>query len=210
MDNNKLLKGLYPISPSLYKSDIDYLNNLKCVIESKINIFQFRSKTLSFRRKRYLLNKIAMMCHDNNVKLIINDEYNLIKTFDLDGLHIGSNDKDLIAARKYFGKKIIIGKSCYNSMELAKYSMDNGASYVSFGAMYPTKSKDSAIMAKHSVLINAKKIIKIPICVIGGINKSNISTLMQYRPDMICMITGIFSQKRIGSEIKKINSMISK
>ncbi len=75
MDNNKLLKGLYPISPSLYKSDIDYLNNLKCVIESKINIFQFRSKTLSFRRKRYLLNKIAMMCQDNNVKLIINDEY---------------------------------------------------------------------------------------------------------------------------------------
>ena len=55
MDNNKLLKGLYPISPSLYKSDSDYLNNLKCVIESKINIFQFRSKTLSFRRKRLSL-----------------------------------------------------------------------------------------------------------------------------------------------------------
>ena len=210
MDNNKLLKGLYPISPSLYKSDIDYLNSLKCVIESRIKIFQFRSKSLSFRRKRYFLKKIAMMCQDNHVKLIINDEYNLIKTFDLNGLHIGSSDKDLIAARKYFGKNFIIGKSCYNSIELAKYSMDNGASYVSFGAMYPTKSKESVIIAKHSILINAKKIIKIPICVIGGINKSNISTLMQYRPDMICMMAGIFSQKEIRSEIKKINSIILK
>ena len=36
--------------------------------------------------------------------------------------------------------------------------------------------------------------------------KDSISELMQYRPDMICMITGIFSQKRIGSEIKKMRS----
>ena len=66
--------------------------------------------------KNILLDKIETYFDDMNyprnildkIKLIINDEYNLIKTFDLDGLHIGSNDKDLIAARKYFGKKIII------------------------------------------------------------------------------------------------------
>ena len=210
MENNKLLKGLYPITPSIYNSDIDYISNIKTVIESKINIFQFRSITLSFKRKRYLLKKISIMCDDNNVKLIINDDYNLIKSFDINGLHIGSSDKDLRAARRYFGKNFIIGKSCYDSIELAKYSEENGASYVSFGAMYPTISKESVIITKHSVLIDAKKVIKIPICVIGGINKSNVSNLMKYEPDMICMISGIFSQKDIKKEIKDIKSKILK
>ena len=210
MENNKLLKGLYPITPSIYNSDIDYISNIKTVIESKINIIQFRTKTLSFKRKRYLLKKISIMCNDNNVKLIINDDYNFIKSFDINGLHIGSNDKDLRSARRYFGKNFIIGKSCYDSIELAKYSAENGASYVSFGAMYPTRSKESVIITKHSVLIDAKKVIKIPICVIGGINKSNISDLIKYEPDMICMISGIFSHKNIKEEIKDIKSIIMK
>jgi thiamine-phosphate pyrophosphorylase len=71
-------------------------------------------------------------------------------------------------------------------------------------------SKESAIITKHSVLVDAKKVIKIPICVIGGINKSNISNLMKYEPDMICMISGIFSQKDIKKEIKDIKSKILK
>ena len=76
--------------------------------------------------------------------------------------------------------------------------------------MYPTRSKESVIITKHSVLIDAKKVIKIPICVIGGINKSNISDLIKYEPDMICMISGIFSHKNIKEEIKDIKSIIMK
>lgn len=208
MEHNKVLKGLYPITPSLYKSDIDYLSQVRSVLESGVNVFQFRSKFLSFRRKRFLLKSISNICIDNNVKLIINDDYSLCKLFNISGLHIGRNDKDLISARKYFGKKFIIGKSCYNSIELAKYSMDNNASYVSFGAMYPTKSKASAIIVRHSILIEAKKIIRIPICVIGGINKSNVKQLIKYKPDMVSMISGIFNSKEIRKEVKDIKRII--
>ena len=208
MENNKALSGLYPITPSIYKSDFDYLSKIKTTIESGINIFQFRCKTFSFKRKKFFLKYISTICDDNNVKLIINDDYNLIKPFDLDGLHIGRSDRDLISARKYFGKNFIIGKSCYNSVKLAKYSMDNNASYVSFGAMYPTKSKASAIIVRHSILIEAKKIIRNPICVIGGINKSNVKQLIKYKPDMVSMISGIFNSKEIRKEIKDIKRII--
>tara|TARA_B100001564_G_scaffold354632_1_gene365551 strand:+ start:32 stop:664 length:633 start_codon:yes stop_codon:yes gene_type:complete len=210
MENNKALSGLYPITPSMYKSDFDYLSKIKTVIESGIDIFQFRCKTFSFKRKKFFLKSISTICDSNNVKLIINDDYNLIKPFDLNGLHIGRNDRDLVSARKYYGKNFIIGKSCYNSIQLAKYAMNNNASYVSFGAMYPTRSKESAIITKHSILIEAKKIIKIPICVIGGINKSNISELLKYEPDMIAMISGIFDNIEIKQEIKNIKKIILK
>ena len=41
MEHNKVLKGLYPITPSLYKSDIDYLSQVKCLgIRSKcVSVF---------------------------------------------------------------------------------------------------------------------------------------------------------------------------
>ena len=175
MENNKALNGLYPITPSIYKSDIDYLYHIKIVVESGINIIQFRSKNLSFRRKAYLIKSISSLCVENNVKLIIN---------------------------------FIIGKSCYDSIELAKYSMDNDASYVSFGSLYPTTSKESAMLIKHSILTEAKKVIKIPICVIGGINKSNVSSLLKYKPDMISMISGVFDNKEIKREIEDIKSII--
>jgi thiamine-phosphate pyrophosphorylase len=132
----------------------------------------------------------------------------MAKIFDVSGLHIGSNDMDLRSARKYFGKKFIIGKSCYDSIELAKYSMDNDASYVSFGSMYPTSSKESVKLIKHSILTEVKKIIKIPICVIGGITKSNVNDLLKYKPDMISMISGIFDNKEIKKEIEDIKSII--
>ena len=208
MGNINVLKGLYPITPSIYKSDIDYLYHIKIVVESGINIIQFRSKNLSFRRKAYLIKAISSLCVENNVKLIINDDPYMAKMFDVNGLHLGSNDMDLRSARRYFGKKFIIGKSCYDSIELAKYSMDNDASYVSFGSMYPTSSKESAKLIKHSILTEAKKVIKIPICVIGGINKSNVSSLLKYKPDMISMISGVFDNKEIKREIEDIKSII--
>jgi thiamine-phosphate pyrophosphorylase len=208
MENNKALNGLYPITPSIYKSDIDYLYHIKIVVESGVNIIQFRSKNLSFRRKAYLIKSISLLCIMNDVKLIINDDPYMAKMFDVSGLHIGSKDMDLRSARRYFGKNFIIGKSCYDSIELAKYSMDNDASYVSFGSMYPTSSKESAKLIKHSILTEAKKVIKIPICVIGGINKSNMSSLLKYKPDMISMISGVFDNKEIKREIEDIKSII--
>lgn len=208
MDKNTMLKGLYPITPNFYKSDIDYLGKLESVMKSNINIFQFRSKTLSFKRKKYLLKRISMMCIENNVKLIVNDDYNLARNFGADGLHLGSKDINLKSARKYFGDNFIIGRSCYNSIELAKQSVNDGASYVSFGSMFPTRSKESAIIAKHSIIIEAKKIINIPICVIGGINKLNLDDLMKYKPDMVCMISGVFDHNNVSEEIKNIKDII--
>ena len=86
--------------------------------------------------------------------------------------------------------------------------MDNDASYVSFGSMYPTSSKESVKLIKHSILTEVKKIIKIPICVIGGITKSNVNDLLKYKPDMISMISGIFDNKEIKKEIEDLKSII--
>ena len=208
MKNDLILKGLYPINTNNYGSDLDFIEKTILIIKSGIKIFQFRGKYLSFKRKKYLIKKIYENCQKNEVQLIINDDYNLVKYFEGSGLHIGHNDIDLKKIRKYFGNKIIIGKSCYNSVEMGVTAEKDGASYVSFGAMYKTKSKKNFDICDSRIIISAKKNIKIPICLIGGININNIKDVIRYNPNMISMISGIYDYNNILLNIKKINEMM--
>ena len=136
MINKNTSIDIYPICPDYMYSDTIYLSKIEEVIVSGIKIIQFRSKNLSNRKKRYLLAKIHKLCMVNNVELIINDDYHAIKYLDGCGLHLGKNDISVSEARESLGGSIVIGKSCYGSIEAAKIAEKSGANYVSFGAMY--------------------------------------------------------------------------
>ena len=103
MENNKALNGLYPITPSIYKSDIDYLYHIKIVIKSGINILQFRSKNLSFRRKAYLIKSISFIKKKLGKKpskilyggSVNSDNINQLKNINIiDGFLIGGASQD--------------------------------------------------------------------------------------------------------------------
>ena len=120
MINKNTFIDIYPICPDYMYSDIIYLAKIEEVIVSGIKIIQFRSKNLSNRKKRYLLAKIHKLCMDNNVHLIINDDCHAVKYLDGCGLHLGKNDISVSEARESLGESIVIGKSCYGSIEAAK------------------------------------------------------------------------------------------
>ena len=198
MKKHKFLNGIYPISPPIYESDYIYLDLTEKALKTDIKVFQFRGQHLSSRRKRNLLPKISNLCHKHNVKLIINDDIELLKLADGSGLHIG-HDKDLRKIRKHFGKKLIIGISCYNSISKAHWAEENGADYVSFGACFTSKTKKNTKQCEHSIFELAKKKLNIPICIIGGINKNNIVGILKYEPDMVAIISGIFDEQDVES-----------
>ncbi|MBT3548705.1 MAG: thiamine phosphate synthase [Gammaproteobacteria bacterium] len=208
MINKNILRGIYPICPDSIQSDLTYLEKVEEVIASGINIIQFRSKYLSGRKKRFLLKSIHRLCMNSNVYLIINDDYHIIKNMDGCGLHLGKNDKSLLEARQNLGDSIVIGKSCYGSVETARLSEVSGASYVSFGAMYDSNTKHNAIVINHKIISEAQKKLNIPICVIGGIDKLNLMDVKKYKPDMISMISGIFEYENPGREIKEMMRLI--
>ncbi len=210
MINKSTLMGIYPICQDYICSDIIYLTKIEEVISSGIKVLQLRYKNVSARKKRYLLITIHRLCIDNNVLLIINDDYHAIKYIDGCGLHLGNNDISISRARKIFGSDIVIGKSCYGSIEDAKTEEKNGASYISFGAMYKSQTKKNALTFNHEIITEAKKVINIPICVIGGINKSNLMHVIEYKPDMISMVSGIFKYDNPGREIKKMMELMLK
>ena len=60
--------------------------------------------------------------------------------------------------------------------------------------MYRTNNKVNFTLCNKNIVKEAKDILDIPICVIGGINTDNIRELVNLKPDMIALIDGVFSQ----------------
>lgn len=192
--NGKYLKGIYPITPNKYVSDKIFIEDCLRVINTSISVFQFRPKLLSYARRNRITNLLYKECLQNDVKLILNDFVDEVIRYDDVGIHIGFDVCEVKNIRNKLGVDRIIGISCYDSLDNAKYCEENKASYVSFGSMYRTNNKVNYTVCKKNIVKEAKESLDIPICVIGGINLDNIREQIILKPDMIALIDGVFNQ----------------
>tara|TARA_A100001011_G_scaffold359612_1_gene406246 strand:- start:322 stop:933 length:612 start_codon:yes stop_codon:yes gene_type:complete len=170
-------KFVYLISPN--RINYKFYKNLRLVLKTgKVSYFQMRLKQSTFKDKILIGKKIKKICKKNNVKFLINDDPFLAKKLNADGCHLGQKDLNILDAKKIINDKII-GITCHNSIKLAKLAIKNKASYLAFGAFFPTKTKKTKYKASIKVLVKAKKLTKTPIVAIGGINHLNYKMLLK-------------------------------
>ena len=161
----------------------------------KISFFQLRLKKESPKKIIYIGKKIKTLCKRFNVKLIINDNPFLAKKINADGCHVGQSDSTVIKARKILKNKII-GVTCHNSKKLIKKAINDKADYIALGAFYSTKTKKVRHKAKIKLIKEAKKITKIPIVAIGGINLSNYKKLLLNKANFLAISSYIWGNKK--------------
>lgn len=209
---NKLdLSGIYPISPNYIKSDDEYLEKCFNAISSGINIFQFRSPYFSTRKKRYLLSEIYKYCLNVNVQLIINNDYNLVRLYDGSGIHLGKGDLPIKFIKNVIGSDRLIGFSCGAEIIEVNQLKENGISYYSIGAFAKSITKTDTEELTEDTIKKYCTNNDLPMCIIGGLDMSNIESAMKYCPDMIAISNGIFNQDKdkIKETIKKFQEIIN-
>ena len=193
MKKNK--KFIYLISPRKIKGNVFY-NDLVSVFKSKkISFFQLRLKKERSEKIINIGKKINKICRRFNVKLIINDNPFLAKKINADGCHVGQSDSTVIKARKILKNKII-GVTCHNSKKLIKKAINDKADYIALGAFYSTKTKKVRNKAKIKLIKEAKKITKIPIVAIGGINLKNYKKLLLNKANFLAISSYIWKNKK--------------
>ena len=100
---------------------------------------------------------------------------------------MGQLDGSFKIARKKIKKKIL-GITCHNSKILASNAIKNKADYVAFGSFFKSSLKPNAKKANLNILKWAKKNIKKPIVVIGGINNKNYKKIDELWCKIYCII----------------------
>ena len=190
---------VYLISPNKIYSDF-YKDLEKVLSSKKVSFFQLRLK----KKPKNLIIKIAKqikkITKKYKVKLIINDDSKLVKKIGADGCHIGQRDNTVISARKDIKKKII-GVTCHNSRELALKASKDKADYIAFGSFFKSKLKPNARIADLKILFWAKKKIKKPIVVIGGITDRNYEKLIKAGANYIAISTFIWNNPFLKPEV---------
>lgn len=188
------MQGIYAI---LDEKNFDF-NKLDVIVKKMINrnikYFQIRIKGKFSDNHYKIIKSINNICKDSNCHLILNDNIEIVKKLDLDGVHLGSEDIGIVKARKILGDNKIVGISCYNELSRAKHAEESKASYVSFGSLYTTKTKKNFTMLDESIFFEAKKMVKIPTCLIGGINISNFHHVKKLKSDLIAISEGLSSE----------------
>ncbi len=196
MRDSSIIKGLYAITPDM--ADLNILvHKTQLVIEGGAFMVQYRSKILDRAVKIQQCAAILRLCREYGVPCIVNDDVEMCRILEADGVHLGENDDNIAEVRRILGEDAIIGSSCYDQLDRAKQAQKEGATYVAFGAVFPTPTKPNAPRATLALLREAKREIHIPIVAIGGITVNNAHDVIEAGVDAIAVITSLFEAKTI-------------
>ena len=170
-----------------------------------MSFFQLRLKKETLKKKIIIGEKIKKICKKFNVKFLINDDVFIAKKLNADGCHLGQKDMNITKARKLIGNKII-GVTCHNSIKLAKVALKNRADYIALGAFHHSKTKKIKFKAHTDLIRKVKKITKIPVVAIGGINSDNYKKLLLNKANFLAISGYIWNNKNLKplEAIKKL------
>ena len=207
MENLHTIKGLYAVTPD--EKDLFTLSSkVEACIKGGARLIQYRSKTLSKTEQNKQAKEIKIVCDYYKVPLIINDDIELCRILDADGVHLGENDDSLEKARLVLGPSKIIGVSCYNSIDRVKKAVDKGATYIALGACFPTITKPNAPTAPLDLIALVLKEFKIPLVAIGGITLENVEFLTKEGVSCIALINSLFKENDIEGTARQFSSLM--
>jgi thiamine-phosphate pyrophosphorylase len=197
-------KFIYLISPTKINNSF-YQDFTKVLQQKKVSFFQLRLKKETFKKKIIIGEKIKKICKKFKVKFLVNDDVLVAKRLNADGCHLGQNDMDIIKARELIGDKII-GVTCHNSIKLAKVAVKNRADYIALGAFHHSKTKIIKFKAHTDLIRKVKKITKIPVVAIGGINFDNYKKLLLNKANFLAISGYVWNNKKLKplEAIKKL------
>ncbi|GGJ98704.1 thiamine phosphate synthase [Luteimonas terricola] len=182
-------RGLYLLTPD----DTDtarLLARVSAVIDHAA-LLQYRNKRADAVLAREQVAALLPLCRERGVPLLVNDDWRLALACGTDGAHLGESDGDLRTARAALGEDAIIGASCYDSLATAEAAAAAGASYLAFGACFPSPTKPLARRATPELLSSAAG-FGLPRVAIGGITPDNARIVIEAGADLVAVISGVF------------------
>ena len=185
----RLAPGLYLITPD--ERDTTRLLARVSAVLPWAACLQYRNKAADAALREEQARALRALCRAARVPMLVNDDAALAARIEADGAHLGEHDGDLRAARALLGADALLGVSCYDDPDRARAAVAAGASYVAFGAFFPSPTKPHARRASPGLLRQAAD-LGVARVAIGGITPDNAPALVAAGADLVAVISGVF------------------
>lgn len=185
------LRGVYLITPDTHDTAV-LLATTAPLLAAGVALLQYRNKTADAALQLTQARALQALCREHGVPLVVNDDLALAREVGAAGVHLGINDGDIASARAALGADAIIGASCYNQIDLARKAGAAGASYVGFGAFFPSPTKPHAPRADVQQLHDSAG-LGVTRVAIGGLSPDNAGALVAAGADLLAVVSGIYA-----------------
>jgi thiamine-phosphate pyrophosphorylase len=192
-------KGVYVITDGPRD---DLFAAVEAALAGGARLLQYRDTTRDTERRRAEADEIARLCAHHGVPFIVDADLELARQVSA-GLHVGRDDVSIPEARAILGADAIIGGACYGSWERAQQLAGEGADYLSFGAMYPSRTLPDATVVPHDLLTQVAT-LGVPVVAIGGINADNAQVLIDAGADYVAVISAVFAARDIQTATRRL------
>ena len=161
--------GLYPV--------VDSSDWIKRLVDCGVTTLQLRIKQADKATLTQEIKCSIDYCHAAQVRLFINDHWQLAIEHQAYGIHLGQEDlltTDLLAIKN---AGLRLGVSSHSPAEIF-HALSHQPSYLAFGPIYPANSKKMPYLPQGIEKLKFwLQQLSLPLVAIGGINDSNIETI---------------------------------
>lgn len=181
----------------------DFYAAIEEALKAGVTLLQLREKDASFQELLEEGRKVQALCRKYQVPFLIDDQVEVARALDADGVHLGQEDEAIERARAVLDREKIIGISAHN-VEEALEAQRKGADYLGVGALYPTGSKKDASVLVPGVFRQVVEAVRIPVVGIGGIHEAQYGQVLDQGAAGCAMISGILGADDITATVKRL------
>ena len=177
------------------------------LIRAGVSTIQYRAKNLP--SKEFLLRAL---CLENTIRgsavpLLINDRADIALLSGASGVHLGSEDIPVERAREILGPHRIIGATVRSAQDAIRAQRE-GADYVGAGSIFPSPTKDKALVIGLAGLREIKSSVKIPVVAIGGLTLGKVAQVIEAGADGLAFISELWKGGEIGKRARELRAAI--
>jgi len=169
---------------------------------------QLREKDLSARELLALGGRLQHVLAPYDIPLLINDRLDVAQALDAAGVHLAGHSLPAAQARRVLGSDKLIGVSTH-SLEQAQDARDGDADFIVFGPVFTTPSKVVYGPPQGlQQLANIVQAIDLPVIAIGGINVTNLPSVLQKGAHGVAMIRAVLEAAQPEAATQQLRALL--
>jgi thiamine-phosphate pyrophosphorylase len=179
---------LYFVCDARPSTDLESL--LRAALTGGADIVQLREKELGRAEIERAAATFRRIADTFSALFILNDDPELARICDADGVHVGQDDVGAEQARELLGPDAIVGLSTHSEEQIAA-SAERPVDYISVGPIWETPTKEGRPGVGLDLVSHAAENAPHPFFAIGGIDTANAEEVVRAGAERFCVVRAV-------------------